>query len=122
VERQPAGAAVQFSRYLRTRERGEWTAVFHELYPEPWYVPTATWRSVQASVDLPPLLVAELRQRGLLISSAAQDGQSFAYAETELARRLDRAACYTSCWFKAATSPARTAPSPSSPERQAMPR
>lgn len=92
MERQPVEDTVKFSRYLRTRDCGEWTTVFHELHPEAWYIPTATWRTVQASADLlPPLVATELRQRGLLISSAAQDDQSFAHAETELVRRLDRA-------------------------------
>ncbi len=92
MERQPVEAVTQFSRYLRTRERGEWTAVFHELHPEPWYVPTVIWRTVHASTDvLSPLVLTELLQRGLLISSVAQDDQSLAYAEVELSRRLDRA-------------------------------
>ncbi len=92
MERQPVEGTVEFSRYLRTRERGAWTAVFHELHPEPWYAPTATWRAVQASPDLlAPLVATELRQRGLLISSVEQDDQSLTHAETELARRLDRA-------------------------------
>lgn len=37
----PAARAQAFSRYLRTRERGPWTAVFHELHPDVWYVSTA---------------------------------------------------------------------------------
>lgn len=92
MKRHPVGDTVEFSRYLRTRECGEWTTVFHELHPEPWYVPAATWRAVQASADqLPPLMATELQQRGLVISSVAQDDQSLVYAEAELARRLDRA-------------------------------
>jgi len=82
----------QFSRYLRTRERGAWTAVFHELHPEAWFVPTGSWRTLQASTDaLPPLVASELRHRGLLISSSEQDDIALDATEAELARRLDRA-------------------------------
>ncbi len=92
MEGHTAETSMTFSGYLRTREHGEWTVVFHELRPEPWYVPTATWHLLQASTrTLPALVAAELRQRGLLISSAAEDDDALASARTDLARRLDRA-------------------------------
>ncbi len=82
--------ALSFSRYLRTRERSAWTAVFHELHPEVWHVATATWRALCVD-SLPPLAAAELRQRGLLISSVAEDDHALASARTELTQRLDSA-------------------------------
>ncbi len=92
MERRTAESPGQFSRYLRTRERGAWTAVFHDLHPEPWFVLTDVWRALRASsVALPPLVVCELRQRGLLISSTAQDDEALMYAKDQLGRRLDRA-------------------------------
>ncbi|MGH3886162.1 MAG: radical SAM protein [Pseudonocardiaceae bacterium] len=92
MQRPTDEGTAQLSRYLRTRERGAWTAVFHELHPEPWFVSSGTWSALHGSIDaLPSLVSSELRQRGLLISSAAQDGEALAAAEAELARRLDRA-------------------------------
>lgn len=84
--------SLRYSRHLRTRERGAWTAVFHELHPESWYVPTDTWRDLRArTASLPPLVTAELRQRGLLVPSTADDDESLAAAQRELTQRLDRA-------------------------------
>jgi hypothetical protein len=77
----------QFSRYLRTRDKGPWTTIFHELHPEPWYIPTSTWRQLQGSSGLPPLAAAELQQRGLLVSSAEEDDTALAAAHAERRRQ-----------------------------------
>lgn len=83
---------TQFSRYLRTRERGKWTAVFHELHPQPWYVPTTVWQSLHAvGVTPPPAVKIELRQRGLLVDESTADDTALAAAHADLDRRLDRA-------------------------------
>ena len=92
VKQPTAEGTARFSRYLRTRERGAWTAAFHELHPEPWFIPTGTWRVMQASPGaLSPLAASELGQRELLISSAALDDDALVAAETALVHRLDRA-------------------------------
>jgi len=90
LETAAAGTPSRFSRYLRTRERGSWTAVFHELHPEVWYVPTATWRTLHTG-RVPPAVDAELRQRGLLVTSPDDDDEVLAAAQAELTRRLDHA-------------------------------
>jgi hypothetical protein len=60
----------RFSRYLRTRQQGAWTAVFHELHPDPWYVPASVWQELHDSTGSPnPLVAQELRQRGLLVTA-----------------------------------------------------
>jgi hypothetical protein len=83
---------TRFSRYLRTRERGKWTVAFHELHPQPWYVPTAVWQSLHAAgVTLPPAAKIELRQRGLLVAESTADDTALAAAQADLDRRLDRA-------------------------------
>lgn len=91
--KQPTAQEIaQFSRYLRTREREAWTVIFHELHPEPWFVPTSTWHALQTSLTaMPTLISSELRERGLLVCSAEQDDDALTAAKTELARRLDRA-------------------------------
>ncbi len=81
---------TRFSRYLRTRESGPWTALFHELHPEPWHVPTSTWQQLHAAEALPPAALAELAQRGLL-AGPAEDDAVLARAQAELSTRLDRA-------------------------------
>jgi radical SAM protein with 4Fe4S-binding SPASM domain len=82
----------RFSRYLRTRQKGHWTAVFHELHPQPWHIPSSLWQQLQDnSGPLPPLVTGELRQRGLLVASPDEDDAAWAAAHLELTARLDRA-------------------------------
>ena len=82
----------RFSRYLRTRQKGHWTAVFHELHPQPWHIPSSLWQQLQDnSGSLPPLVTSELRQRGLLVASPDEDDAAWAAAHLELTARLDRA-------------------------------
>jgi sulfatase maturation enzyme AslB (radical SAM superfamily) len=84
--------ALQFSRYLRTRDKGSWTAIFHELHPEPWHIPASIWQHLRDSGgSLPPLVTGELRQRGLLVTSPEEDDAAWAAAHRELTARLDRA-------------------------------
>jgi uncharacterized protein len=90
MEAVPAKQPLAFSRYLRARERGPWTAIFHELHPEVWHVPTETWRAMSVN-SLPPLAAVELRQRGLLVSSVVEDDYAVASAQAELTKRLDSA-------------------------------
>lgn len=82
----------RFSRYLRTRQNGQWTAIFHELHPQPWYVPSGTWQQIQADAgSLPPQIAGELWQRGLLVASPGEDDATRAAVHRELTARLDRA-------------------------------
>jgi uncharacterized protein len=83
----------RFSRYLRTRQRGPWTVVFHELHPQPWYVPTSLWQELcnSRTLSLPPAQSEELWQRGLLVASPDDDDGARAQAHRELTDRLDRA-------------------------------
>jgi uncharacterized protein len=87
-----SGTDPRYSRYLRTRQKGNWTVVFHELHPQPWHLPTSTWQKLHNSVgSLPPLIAGELRERGLLVTSPADDDAAWAAAHRELTTRLDRA-------------------------------
>jgi uncharacterized protein len=81
-----------FSRYLRTRHKGSWTAVFHELHPEPWHLPANTWQQIRDNPGaLSPLVTGELRQRGLIVTSPDEDDTAWAAAHHELTSRLDHA-------------------------------
>jgi uncharacterized protein len=81
----------QFSRYLRSRAKGSWTAIFHELHPEPWHIPASLWQHIRDSESLPPLVTEELRQRGLIVTSPDEDDAAWAAAHRDLTARLDRA-------------------------------
>lgn len=67
-------STAKLSRYLHTRQNGDMVAIFHELHPDPIYVPVVEWNNFQ---ELPfssswPLEDA-LEKRGLIISSADED-------------------------------------------------
>ncbi len=38
---------MRWSRYLRSREVSQWSAIFHELHPDPLYLPADQWRLVE---------------------------------------------------------------------------
>lgn len=83
---------MRYSSYLRCRERGELTVVFHELHPDPVYLKTDQWRSIRdRPAILAPVLRRELRVRGLLIDNFTEDAEALTEARVELERRLDRA-------------------------------
>lgn len=85
-------ARSRWSSFLRTRERGDWTVVFHELHPDPVYLPTVTWSDLRADVHgLSAPLDATLRDRGLLVRDSHEDDRDLARARQELTARLDRA-------------------------------
>jgi hypothetical protein len=78
----------RYSRYLRARQKGNWIAVFHELHPQPRHLPTSTWQKLHDNVgSLPPLIAGELRERGLLVTSPADDDAAWAAAHRELTTR-----------------------------------
>lgn len=62
-----------WSKYLRTRERDEMVAVFHELQPRPVFVTCADWNTYTEGVIQHSGLETELRERGLVIDSLADD-------------------------------------------------
>jgi sulfatase maturation enzyme AslB (radical SAM superfamily) len=83
---------VRYSSYLRCRERGELTAIFHQLHPDPVYLKTDQWRSIRNRPSiLTPALRRELRVRGLLVDNFDEDAEALTEARVELERRLDRA-------------------------------
>lgn len=85
------GEVLSWSNLLRTRERDGTTAVFHELHPDPVYMPTVTWDDVQGDIDsLSAPLSMALRDRGLLVFGN-EDDRDLARARQELLARLDRA-------------------------------
>jgi radical SAM protein with 4Fe4S-binding SPASM domain len=79
------------SRYLRTRARKDRTVIFHELHPDPVYVPTELWGRFETGHALPGLLQDQLIDRGLLVPSSEADDDAYASAHTDLLRRLDSA-------------------------------
>lgn len=82
----------RFSRYLRARQAGQWTAIFHELHPQPWHVPSDIWQQLRADAgSLTPQVAGELWQRGLLVASPGEDDATRTAAHRELTARLDRA-------------------------------
>lgn len=69
----------RFSRYLRTRLRGDQVAIFHELKPQPVFCAAAEWRSFKRSIATQRAgrLFLELKSRGLLVKAEQEDDAAY---------------------------------------------
>ncbi len=79
----------QFSRYLRTRERDGWLAVFHELKPNPVYCRVDCWRAFTGGAT-DPVLFHKLAERKLVVVSGEDDDAIFREAADKLERKLNQ--------------------------------
>lgn len=76
------------SKYLRTRERDGMVAVFHELQPRPVFVTCADWSAYTVGAIQYSDLETQLRDKGLVIDSFADDEVLFSTAESVLLQKL----------------------------------
>lgn len=80
-----------WSKYLRARERGGVTAIFHELHPDPVYCSTKQWTSLLSEITGgAEMLVGDLRQRKLIIESSDEDIREFERVSIWLEKKLDQ--------------------------------
>lgn len=79
---------MRLSRYLRTRARDGWTAVFHELSPDPVFVPTREWEEFFREPSRSFTWQKDLECRGLLIQDSLEDDEALARAQAQLTAKL----------------------------------
>jgi len=80
-----------WSQYLRTRERNDVVAIFHELHPDPIYCSSEQWKRLVSEIaDGTPMLISDFEQRGLIIDSSDDDRREFEKVASDLEHKLDQ--------------------------------
>lgn len=81
---------MKLSRYLRTRMRDGFTAIFHELHPNPVYCRSEEWQKFLHNPSDTHPLHDSLTQRKLLVLGEHEDEDALRLATTKLEQKLSQ--------------------------------
>jgi len=82
---------MQWSSYLRIRERDGIVALFHELHPDPIFCSWEQWESLNSgNIDGTKVLVNSLRERKLIIDTTESDHHEFSVVSADLECKLNQ--------------------------------
>lgn len=79
-----------FSRYLRTRQKAEAVAVFHQLHPVPVFCSLADWEQIAAGQQEHTVLLDRLKELKLIVDDATQDDAEWERTNAQLMRKLNQ--------------------------------
>jgi len=84
--------SLQWSRYLRVRRKGDQMALFHDLHPDPLYLPEDRWREfgVSSIIDIPEEILSELLVKKLIVNSEGDDETEYQLVSANLLKKLNQ--------------------------------